>query len=160
MVPSSLGFHVVRHYDAGTGTIRPETYEWNPLHTLGFHRQQQKSVADILNRCVHGPLGKGQLSPITCVELLNQLSHRQIGERSQEIIKPPENAFETAPIAPRVCIVLQAKIVDNLGWIEWQPKLRTDRKSTRLNSSHSQISYAVFCLKKKKKKKKQRKVTT
>src|SRR2546427_8885274 len=31
-----------------------------------------------------------------------------------------------------------------------------DRKSTRLNSSHSQISYAVFCLKKKKKKKKNR----
>src|SRR2546430_12409185 len=27
---------------------------------------------------------------------------------------------------------------------------RLDRKSTRLNSSHSQISYAVFCLKKKK----------
>src|SRR5205085_10625778 len=32
--------------------------------------------------------------------------------------------------------------------------VRRDRKSTRLNSSHSQISYAVFCLKKKKKKKK------
>src|SRR2546430_11589698 len=32
------------------------------------------------------------------------------------------------------------------------PQLRAaqDRKSTRLNSSHSQISYAVFCLKKKK----------
>src|SRR2546427_3073230 len=29
--------------------------------------------------------------------------------------------------------------------------LVVDRKSTRLNSSHSQISYAVFCLKKKKK---------
>src|SRR2546430_9408944 len=29
--------------------------------------------------------------------------------------------------------------------------LEQDRKSTRLNSSHSQISYAVFCLKKKKK---------
>src|SRR5438270_8970315 len=28
--------------------------------------------------------------------------------------------------------------------------MMTDRKSTRLNSSHSQISYAVFCLKKKK----------
>src|SRR5207245_8876220 len=28
---------------------------------------------------------------------------------------------------------------------------RTDRKSTRLNSSHGSISYAVFCLKKKKK---------
>src|SRR5688572_32076297 len=32
-----------------------------------------------------------------------------------------------------------------------------DRKSTRLNSSHSQISYAVFCLKKKKTKKKKKK---
>src|SRR2546427_8510637 len=31
--------------------------------------------------------------------------------------------------------------------------MRGDRKSTRLNSSHSQISYAVFCLKKKKTKK-------
>src|SRR5256886_4234791 len=31
-----------------------------------------------------------------------------------------------------------------------QMPVRQDRKSTRLNSSHSQISYAVFCLKKKK----------
>src|SRR2546430_4247514 len=31
------------------------------------------------------------------------------------------------------------------------PHGNEDRKSTRLNSSHSQISYAVFCLKKKKK---------
>src|SRR2546430_7791869 len=30
------------------------------------------------------------------------------------------------------------------------PEKEADRKSTRLNSSHSQISYAVFCLKKKK----------
>src|SRR2546428_4650072 len=30
------------------------------------------------------------------------------------------------------------------------PAMRVDRKSTRLNSSHDQISYAVFCLKKKK----------
>src|SRR2546430_5139969 len=33
------------------------------------------------------------------------------------------------------------------------PANGADRKSTRLNSSHSQISYAVFCLKKKKKNK-------
>src|SRR2546430_10786038 len=31
----------------------------------------------------------------------------------------------------------------------WGSRGTTDRKSTRLNSSHSQISYAVFCLKKK-----------
>src|SRR5690349_23421230 len=35
---------------------------------------------------------------------------------------------------------------------------RRDRKSTRLNSSHVEISYAVFCLKKKKKKKKRKTV--
>src|SRR2546430_10182297 len=33
-----------------------------------------------------------------------------------------------------------------------QKRAQIDRKSTRLNSSHSQISYAVFCLKKKKQK--------
>src|SRR2546430_16391761 len=37
------------------------------------------------------------------------------------------------------------------GWESWSRRIRRDRKSTRLNSSHSQISYAVFCLKKKKK---------
>src|SRR2546427_8673784 len=35
-------------------------------------------------------------------------------------------------------------------WQYWFVVLDVDRKSTRLNSSHSQISYAVFCLKKKK----------
>src|SRR5687768_17923435 len=37
---------------------------------------------------------------------------------------------------------------------------RTDRKSTRLNSSHGYISYAVFCLKKKKKNKKNSNTTS
>src|SRR2546430_4515224 len=36
-------------------------------------------------------------------------------------------------------------------WIYFTSNRSGDRKSTRLNSSHSQISYAVFCLKKKKK---------
>src|SRR2546430_13197627 len=30
--------------------------------------------------------------------------------------------------------------------IEWRDDIGIDRKSTRLNSSHSQISYAVFCM--------------
>src|SRR2546427_3491793 len=61
------------------------------------------------------------------------------------------------------------KVVDRIHWIALgqlrrlikafkqdgvrQAVMVGDRKSTRLNSSHSQISYAVFCLKKKKKKK-------
>src|SRR2546430_8410251 len=40
-------------------------------------------------------------------------------------------------------------LVGNDGRVD-ASRLEGDRKSTRLNSSHSQISYAVFCLKKKK----------
>src|SRR3712207_7692987 len=40
-------------------------------------------------------------------------------------------------------------LVNNAGIIDYAA-LHEDRKSTRLNSSHANISYAVFCLKKKK----------
>src|SRR5689334_25437440 len=43
----------------------------------------------------------------------------------------------------------KAKLLYEAATLRWK-----DRKSTRLNSSHSSISYAVFCLKKKKKKNK------
>src|SRR5687768_17988507 len=39
-----------------------------------------------------------------------------------------------------------------LSWVTTRGDEQLDRKSTRLNSSHGYISYAVFCLKKKKKK--------
>src|SRR2546430_4160038 len=58
----------------------------------------------------------------------------------------------------RLCILRQyARLAHQAGAIADEPYellmtvKGTDRKSTRLNSSHSQISYAVFCLKKKKK---------
>src|SRR5256886_12790237 len=44
-----------------------------------------------------------------------------------------------------------AAALATLAAIEEEGLMKKDRKSTRLNSSHSQISYAVFCLKKKKK---------
>src|SRR5438270_5325166 len=48
-------------------------------------------------------------------------------------------------------LVCGAELFFGRGWIFARAHLVTsDRKSTRLNSSHSQISYAVFCLKKKK----------
>src|SRR6266481_8188649 len=50
--------------------------------------------------------------------------------------------------APRPCTVMTAPCPTFSRFVP----LRIDRKSTRLNSSHSSISYAVFCLKKKKKK--------
>src|SRR5688572_32651410 len=44
------------------------------------------------------------------------------------------------------------QIYSRKGCVNVNPNPNPDRKSTRLNSSHSQISYAVFCLKKKNKK--------
>src|SRR5688572_31424086 len=43
-----------------------------------------------------------------------------------------------------------AELGDGANVFGRTPAAHVDRKSTRLNSSHSQISYAVFCLKKKK----------
>src|SRR3712207_8646283 len=45
--------------------------------------------------------------------------------------------------------------LDLAGRVDHAVIVDRDRKSTRLNSSHANISYAVFCLKKKKKKNKQ-----
>src|SRR5438034_2780063 len=58
----------------------------------------------------------------------------------------------TMPVAPGTCA---GHATGPIGR-RWQILYRVsrDRKSTRLNSSHTVISYAVFCLKKKKKKSK------
>src|SRR2546430_7330584 len=50
----------------------------------------------------------------------------------------------------RFTLLLGADAAEELS--SWHESSSADRKSTRLNSSHSQISYAVFCLKKKKSK--------
>src|SRR2546430_8488968 len=49
-----------------------------------------------------------------------------------------------------VLVVGAVPLGDLLGHVVHVGQAVQDRKSTRLNSSHSQISYAVFCLKKKK----------
>src|SRR2546430_13528588 len=46
-------------------------------------------------------------------------------------------------------VTFQTRTPDTGSLYENPAGCETDRKSTRLNSSHSQISYAVFCLKKK-----------
>src|SRR2546430_11739009 len=56
----------------------------------------------------------------------------------------PPPAAVTVPVVPPPVIPLKRRA-------HGSKPASADRKSTRLNSSHSQISYAVFCLKKKKK---------
>src|SRR3712207_7132848 len=60
---------------------------------------------------------------------------------AEEALRPMRAALEpaTVPQAPA-----------SLSLVDRFPRILEDRKSTRLNSSHANISYAVFCLKKKK----------
>src|SRR5438874_1475439 len=69
-----------------------------------------------------------------------------------QILRELDPVNETAkPLS----ISLKVLPAGNCGKNLKRNRKRLDRKSTRLNSSHVEISYAVFCLKKKKKKNKQ-----
>src|SRR2546427_7548208 len=59
----------------------------------------------------------------------------------------------TLPVVVRIDVVRPDDFRPG-GFFRLVHRRFSDRKSTRLNSSHSQISYAVFCFKKKKKKSK------
>src|SRR2546427_7611535 len=78
------------------------------------------------------------------VEPLNRL--RELGRGDRQVVRG------RGELAQRGDLLLRRgrRLLGALGRRLGDPR---DRKSTRLNSSHSQISYAVFCLKKKKNKK-------
>src|SRR5688572_31762605 len=70
--------------------------------------------------------------------LFRSLERMEVNCSSLQVILIPLQ-LEMVVISLLLLVRLHLEMVDQL-----------DRKSTRLNSSHSQISYAVFCLKKKK----------
>src|SRR2546422_4387086 len=76
--------------------------------------------------------------------------------RSQGVDVPADVGAEPAQVHDRVADELAGAVVGDLPAPSHAAGCRagsvSDRKSTRLNSSHGYISYAVFCLKKKKKK--------
>src|SRR2546427_1592815 len=81
---------------------------------------------------------RSTLFPYTTLFRSHQVvrAERWEGQPVQDLVQPDEpSAAEHAELLSREGEELAAQ---------------RDRKSTRLNSSHSQISYAVFCLKKKK----------
>src|SRR5205085_4299851 len=87
--------------------------------------------------------------------------------RSSDLARPVDGTRQTVhgilaardaalpALRPRRATRTRGRDLGELLFARRRPRLlderRLDRKSTRLNSSHSQISYAVFCLKKKKK---------
>src|SRR6266436_8054870 len=122
--------------------------------------------------------GEKPYRPNVGIALFNATGQVLIGRRFRddgpEIILPglewqmPQGGIDAGE-DPRAAVMRElweetgAVSADHLGETDWMtyefppydgPSSHRDRKSTRLNSSHGYISYAVFCLKKKKKKKK------
>src|SRR5207248_11350532 len=99
--------------------------------------------------------------PFCCCFLYYSRPHRHLHtfptRRSSDLIGlEGAQAFEGSAIQYRVknASQLHGKRLVVFGGgdsaLDWTLELTPDRKSTRLNSSHRTISYAVFCLKKKK----------
>src|SRR2546430_9107558 len=74
------------------------------------------------------------------IEHLTSVRDQVFGVRGQRTVKHRS----------RNCLVVKQRLAFRIA--SRSQRQSPDRKSTRLNSSHSQISYAVFCLKKKKQK--------
>src|SRR2546430_13433124 len=66
---------------------------------------------------------------------------------------PYTTLFRSADVIDALRKISSPSIANGIETFKIRPRnvghMTSDRKSTRLNSSHSQISYAVFCLKKK-----------
>src|SRR3712207_7687013 len=83
---------------------------------------------------------RSTLFPYTTLFRSRAAEHR---DQILDIETPAPLLAEPVPLHDTVVALVPADLVENV-------LADSDRKSTRLNSSHANISYAVFCLKKKK----------
>src|SRR5438034_5788474 len=95
----------------------------------------------------------------SCLErLLNAITSATRGMTVEELTRHPEGKWSSAQILEHLYLTYTGTAKGFERCCEAGKPLASslrlkDRKSTRLNSSHTVISYAVFCLKKKKKEK-------
>src|SRR5437879_7692619 len=109
----------------------------------------EEGVVELDACCMHGPTRRagsvGGVRNIKNVSLVSQA----VMEHTGHVMLVGEGAerFAVAQGFPRENLLTDRS---RKVWLLWK-ETHSDRKSTRLNSSHRCISYAVFCLKKKKK---------
>src|SRR3712207_9022010 len=84
-------------------------------------------------------------------------SHKQVYTQANAICRRISSSYEEDKISAEQAMNLMMEAHDKMSHHNLPKEVicdemnkRLDRKSTRLNSSHANISYAVFCLKKKK----------
>src|SRR2546427_10152906 len=141
-------------YPARDLGVAPSLAECVPAVQLGAQRE---AVAQRRARCQEGGVQRDAYLGSRGHALAELVAHRDVQRRVQVAERHPRDQLTQpglflGPVVAPVAVPLIDHIVQ-LG-VEPARDLRMaaerDRKSTRLNSSHSQISYAVFCLKKKK----------
>src|SRR2546430_2837173 len=110
------------------------------FNQLGLNKREARELVDLFFEEVRAALSNGEQVK------LSGFGNFDLRDKNQRPGRNPKTG-EEIPISARRVVTfrpgqkLKARVEAYVG---------ADRKSTRLNSSHSQISYAVFCLKKKK----------
>src|SRR5437868_12632544 len=116
-----------------------------------FGRLDTESVESLIVRVATEAIADAGIAPADVDEIV--LGHFNAGFSAQDFTASlvlqasPDLRFKRATRVENACATGSAAIHQGLRAIEARA---ADRKSTRLNSSHVSISYAVFCLKKKK----------
>src|SRR2546427_5410044 len=111
-----------------------------------------------------GPSGCGKTTALRCIAGLDEATEGEIHIGERDVTRLPPAARDVAMVFQNYALYPHLTVRENIAFaleVRRVPRkeilrrvseaAQRDRKSTRLNSSHSQISYAVFCLKKKKK---------
>src|SRR5579883_3228821 len=122
-------------------------------------------IADGAFMTLLGPTGAGKTTALRLVAGLEKPDGGRIVIGRRDVTSLPPAARDVAFVFQQYSLYPHLSVFDNLAFPLRAPARRlpeneikarvsevaADRKSTRLNSSHVKISYAVFCLKKKKK---------
>src|SRR5207245_6493143 len=109
------------------------------------------SVPSFVYHSIRSSLPHTPASDIYTLSLHDAFRSRKPGVLRREFSPPGEDPGNARPFDARAPVFeLFGQRFQQLRSRKHAPDEELDRKSTRLNSSHGSISYAVFCLKKKK----------
>src|SRR3712207_7214524 len=93
---------------------------------------------------------RSTLFPYTTLFRSRHIESCPVCDDERHRLVSPAALLGATPIFIKAPEWLRHKTIDEVQLLPHEAEADEDRKSTRLNSSHANISYAVFCLKKKK----------
>src|SRR5699024_12526395 len=107
-------------------------------HSMSAVEKEQRKLSSVLSNMSEGVISTDKDGQII---LVNDAAGKLIGHNPKQLIG--EFLLDFLDLEDRIIDITELQTTGSM--------IIEDRKSTRLNSSHVSISYAVFCLKKKKK---------